>query len=168
MPLSDDGVPNLYAVNDDFGECFCGYSDGVAGHDEIADSEHCHHQCYPHFRESEPSSSSYASYSSYATCETNSDKLRRVIQAAVKGFSIGAGLKGGLSLFSLLARLSRRRSPNSYEKSSTLTNAQDIKLAVKEALRYCLFVGSFSGTFVSVDEIIAALEDTVGLQGGGL
>ncbi|KAK8967257.1 hypothetical protein KSP40_PGU003638 [Platanthera guangdongensis] len=29
----------------------------------------------------------------------------RFLEASIKGFSIGAGLKGGLSLFSLLARL---------------------------------------------------------------
>lgn len=30
-------------------------------------------------------------------------------------------------------------------------------LAVKETLRYGLFLGSFAGTFVSLDELIAAL-----------
>lgn len=39
----------------------------------------------------------------------DSEKLWRVVTASVKGFSIGAGLKGGLALFSILARLRRRR-----------------------------------------------------------
>lgn len=33
----------------------------------------------------------------------------------------------------------------------------DLILALKETLRYGLFLGTFAGTFVSVDEIIAAL-----------
>lgn len=33
----------------------------------------------------------------------------------------------------------------------------DLVMALKETLRYGLFLGTFAGTFVSVDEIIAAL-----------
>ena len=38
-----------------------------------------------------------------------------------------------------------------------LTNSEAIVMAVKETLRYGLFLGTFAGTFVSVDEIIASL-----------
>lgn len=37
------------------------------------------------------------------------------------------------------------------------TNSEAISLALKETLRYGLFLGTFAGTFVSVDEIIASL-----------
>ena len=38
-----------------------------------------------------------------------------------------------------------------------LTNSEAIVRSLKETLRYGLFLGTFAGTFVSVDEIIAAL-----------
>lgn len=38
-----------------------------------------------------------------------SGKLWRILVASAKGFTIGAGLKGGLSLFSILAGLKRRK-----------------------------------------------------------
>lgn len=37
------------------------------------------------------------------------------------------------------------------------SGSADVILALKDSLRYGLFLGTFSGTFVSVDEIIAAL-----------
>ncbi|XP_052202693.1 uncharacterized protein LOC127808268 isoform X2 [Diospyros lotus] len=37
------------------------------------------------------------------------------------------------------------------------SSSEDVILAVKETLRYGLFLGTFAGTFVSVDEIIATL-----------
>lgn len=37
------------------------------------------------------------------------------------------------------------------------SGGEDLILAVKETLRYGLFLGTFAGTFVSVDELIAAL-----------
>ena len=39
----------------------------------------------------------------------DSEKLMRIVTASAKGFSIGAGLKGGLALFSIVARLRRRK-----------------------------------------------------------
>ncbi|KAL5705247.1 hypothetical protein ACHQM5_023577 [Ranunculus cassubicifolius] len=85
-----------------------------------------------------------------------SDKLWRIITASSKGFAIGAGLKGGLAIFSILSRLkSRRRS--SIRRTGKNSNGEAIILAAKETLRYGLFLGSFAGTFVSVDECIAAL-----------
>ncbi|KAF2299692.1 hypothetical protein GH714_002478 [Hevea brasiliensis] len=84
-----------------------------------------------------------------------SEKLWRVITAWAKGFSIGAGLKGGLSLFSIIARLRRTRLSSSSRK--VFSNSEAIALAIKETLRYGLFLGTFAGTFASVDEIIASL-----------
>ncbi|XP_031374478.1 uncharacterized protein LOC116189089 isoform X1 [Punica granatum] len=88
---------------------------------------------------------------------TDSEKIRRAVTASVKGFSIGAGLKGGLALFSILARLRRRSLSASARKPELFSNREAIILALKETLRYGLFLGTFAGTFVSVDEIIAAL-----------
>lgn len=51
-----------------------------------------------------------------------SEKIRRVVTALVKGFSIGAGLKGGLALFSILVRLRRRLSASRQWVSLTLLN----------------------------------------------
>ncbi|KAJ7965712.1 Transmembrane protein [Quillaja saponaria] len=85
------------------------------------------------------------------------EKLRRIIIASAKGFTIGAGLRGGLALFSVLARLKRRKVLTSLRKEGVVTNSDAIVLAVKETLRYGLFLGTFAGTFVSMDEIIGAL-----------
>ncbi|KAJ4701334.1 Transmembrane protein like [Melia azedarach] len=87
----------------------------------------------------------------------DSEKLRRIITASAKGFSIGAGLKGGLALFSIIARLRRSRLSPSSRKLEVFSNKEAISMAVKETLRYGLFLGTFAGTFVSVDEIIGAL-----------
>lgn len=38
-----------------------------------------------------------------------------------------------------------------------ITNNEAIVTALKETLRYGLFLGTFAGTFVSVDEIIGSL-----------
>lgn len=42
-------------------------------------------------------------------------------------------------------------------KLEMASTSEDVILALKETLRYGLFLGAFAGTFVSVDEIIAAL-----------
>lgn len=88
---------------------------------------------------------------------TESEKLRRILVASAKGFSIGAGLKGGLALFSVLARLRRRRSSAATGKVEVFSNSEAISLAIKETLRYGLFLGTFAGTFCSLDEIIGSL-----------
>lgn len=44
-----------------------------------------------------------------------------------------------------------------YRKQGVITNGEAIVMAVKETLRYGLFLGTFAGTFVSVDEIIGSL-----------
>jgi hypothetical protein len=38
-----------------------------------------------------------------------------------------------------------------------VTNSEVIVSAMKETLRYGLFLGTFAGTFVSMDELIGAL-----------
>lgn len=38
-----------------------------------------------------------------------------------------------------------------------VSSSEDMILAAKETLRYGLFLGTFAGTFVSVDELISAL-----------
>ncbi|KAJ8433764.1 hypothetical protein Cgig2_025927 [Carnegiea gigantea] len=135
MPPAEDGA--TYA-----GDCSC------PGEFPTSDEFRSDHRGCPHCQKSDSPSSSYYAF------ETNSDKIRRVISASVKGFTIGAGLKGGLALFSLLARLSRRRSS---KKAGSLSSSEDIKLAITETLRYGFFLGTFAGTFTSVDELIATL-----------
>ncbi|KAL5992418.1 hypothetical protein ACLOJK_013336 [Asimina triloba] len=104
------------------------------------------------------------------------EKLRRCLAAAGKGFAIGAGLRGGLAVFSILARLRSRRLRRNTRtyclvfasenwvnasffclKAGMITNEEAVVAAVKETLRYGLFLGTFAGAFVSVDECIAAL-----------
>lgn len=103
------------------------------------------------------SSSSYALLSFDSFPVEDYDKRWRIFTASVKGFAIGAGIKGGLSLFAILARLRRRRSLSSVKKVQMASGGQDLILALKETIRYGLFLGTFAGTFVSVDEFIAAL-----------
>ncbi|PKA59473.1 hypothetical protein AXF42_Ash016497 [Apostasia shenzhenica] len=92
------------------------------------------------------------------TSEEYSKWLRRCLQASGKGFAIGAGLKGGLALFSILVRLRSRVSKGaSARKTGAMTNAEAVVIAAKETLRYGMFLGTFAGTFVSVDELIAAI-----------
>ncbi|KAG0501907.1 hypothetical protein HPP92_001979 [Vanilla planifolia] len=91
--------------------------------------------------------------------------LRRCIGATGKGFSIGAGLKGGLALFSILARLKSRRLKSTSRRKTGgityaeggITNAEAVVNAVKETVKYGMFLGAFAGTFVTVDEFIAAI-----------
>lgn len=98
-----------------------------------------------------------------------SGKLWRILVASAKGFTIGAGLKGGLSLFSVLAGLKRRKALASLGKKGVITNRDAISMALKETLRYGLFLGTFAGTFVSIDEIIGNLAGhrSSGPQDGG-
>ncbi|MBA0625803.1 hypothetical protein Godav_003562 [Gossypium davidsonii] len=126
------------------GCCPCSFSSGENGipgsHDDTC--KHC--------TRSKSLSSSPSALGSDSVLLVDSNKLRRIFVASAKGFSIGAGLKGGLALFSILARLLRKKS----RKVEAFTNKEAISLAIKETLRYGLFLGTFAGTFVSVDEII--------------
>ncbi|CAM6129357.1 unnamed protein product [Calypogeia fissa] len=78
--------------------------------------------------------------------------VERCISACTKGFVIGSGLRGGLALFTILTRLKRRKSSVSGK-----SDAEAIRVALKETLRYGLFVGTFAGSFCTVDETIAAI-----------
>ncbi|GAB2295982.1 hypothetical protein Dimus_030127 [Dionaea muscipula] len=97
MSPADDAATTVYDdvvtnVADDIESVGCSCIDhGGGGGVEEETSDH--HNC-PHRRKPDPSSSFL---SSYAVWEFETDKLRRVIYASLKGFSIGAGLKGGLS-----------------------------------------------------------------------
>ncbi|XP_065847128.1 uncharacterized protein [Euphorbia lathyris] len=104
-----------------------------------------------------PSCSNYCSMLGFDSIPLkDSEKLWRVVTASAKGFTVGAGLKGGLSLFAVLAKLLRTRSSRFSRKVELFTNSEAIALALKETLRYGFFLGTFAGTFVSVDEIIAS------------
>ncbi|OAY58136.1 uncharacterized protein LOC110608546 isoform X3 [Manihot esculenta] len=127
--------------------CFHGHDDG-----SCADP-----RCIQCMRSDPPSCSSAPLLGFDSIPLKDSEKLSRVIIASAKGFSIGAGLKGGLSLFSILARLRRTRLCSSSRKVEVFSNSEAIALALKETLRYGLFLGTFAGTFASVDEIIASL-----------
>ncbi|KAL0796385.1 hypothetical protein Bca101_067762 [Brassica carinata] len=74
----------------------------------------------------------------------DSKKLRRIIVASIKGFSIGTGIKGGLALFSIVARFARRRSSSKSRRTGDFSNSEAIAMGIKETLRYGLFLGTFS------------------------
>ncbi|KDP41378.1 hypothetical protein JCGZ_15785 [Jatropha curcas] len=114
-------------------------------------------RCMQCLKSDSPSCSSRSSWLGFDSIPSeDSEKLWRIITASAKGFSIGAGLKGGLSLFSIIARLRRTRLSSSSRKVA-FSNSEAIALAIKETLRYGLFIGTFAGTFASVDEIIASV-----------
>lgn len=99
MPQDDDGPEDSAQ-----GRCTC--TSSFAGEELDGTCPHCN-RC----RSSLPSSASSCSLLSLESYPVQDyDKLWRVYTASVKGFTIGAGLKGGLALFSVLARLRRRRS----------------------------------------------------------
>ncbi|KAK9270267.1 hypothetical protein L1049_025844 [Liquidambar formosana] len=134
--------------------CFSGENGGID--DDGSGDWSC-----PHCGRSNPPSSSSCSSSSLLGVDSvpvhDSEKLWRIVTASSKGFAIGAGLKGGLALFSLLSRLRRRRLSASQRKLGMISNSDDVIMAIKETLRYGLFLGTFAGTFVSMDEVIAAV-----------
>lgn len=95
------------------GRCECFPGDNAAGadvnhygSDGDMSCKHCRNIDY---------SSSYScnsvsnGYLSLPLPSKDLDKLRRIVTASAKGFVIGAGIKGGLALFSILARLKRRK-----------------------------------------------------------
>ncbi|KAF2291552.1 hypothetical protein GH714_025564 [Hevea brasiliensis] len=133
--------------------CFSGQNGRFHGDDDRSCADPRCMQCM----RSDPSSCSSSLLGFDSIPLKDSEKLWRVIIASAKGFSIGAGLKGGLSLFSILARLRRTRLSSSSRKVEVFSNSEAIALALKETLRYGLFLGTFAGTFVSVDEMIASL-----------
>ncbi|TMW92266.1 hypothetical protein EJD97_013269 [Solanum chilense] len=142
MPPSGDGADVSAG-----GRCTCSSLDEES---LIQNCQHCRRSTLP----SSSSSCSLLSLESYPVQDY--DKLWRIFSASVKGFTIGAGLKGGLAIFAVLSRLRRRKSMSSAKKGQMVSSRDDVVLALKETLRYGLFLGTFSGTFVSVDEIVSA------------
>ncbi|KAK4352404.1 hypothetical protein RND71_027922 [Anisodus tanguticus] len=122
--------------------CTCSSTD-----EENQNCQHCRRSTLP----SSSSSCSLLSLESYPVQDY--DKLWRIYSASIKGFTIGAGLKGGLAIFAVLSRLRRRKSS---KKAQMISSSEDVVFALKETLRYGLFLGTFAGTFVSVDEIVSA------------
>ncbi|KAM3342519.1 hypothetical protein P3S68_027485 [Capsicum galapagoense] len=141
-PPSGDGADTSAC-----GRCTCSTTSGD-NENQIQNCQHCRRSTLP----SSSSSCSLLSLESYPVQDY--DKLWRIYSASVKGFTIGAGLKGGLAIFAVLSRLVRRKFS---KKVQMVSSKEDIVLALKETLRYGLFLGTFSGTFVSVDEIVSAV-----------
>ncbi|KAL5982190.1 hypothetical protein ACLOJK_016260 [Asimina triloba] len=135
LPESD--VPDA-----SMGRCHC-YSGRSSPESDDANCPHCP-------TPNRPSPSLPFPSSFFPTSDKDWKKLRRCIEASVKGFVIGAGLKGGLAAFSILARLRSRRC------AGMVSNREAVVMAAKETLRYGLFLGTFAGTYVSVDEYVAA------------
>ena len=44
-----------------------------------------------------------------------------------------------------------------FRRTGDFSNSEAISMGIKETLRYGLFLGTFAGTFVSVDEAICSL-----------
>ncbi|OMO93780.1 hypothetical protein CCACVL1_06357 [Corchorus capsularis] len=147
--------PSGYGAIDGCCRCSCSSGENGGFHDGPANNgiHVSHDETCTHCARSKASSCSSSGLGFNSVLLTDSEKLRRIIVASAKGFSIGAGLKGGLALFSLLARLRRKKS----RKVEAFSDKEAISLAIKETLRYGLFLGTYAGTFVSVDEIIGAL-----------
>ncbi|KAA8538086.1 hypothetical protein F0562_027694 [Nyssa sinensis] len=144
-------VDGTFAVDD---RCTCSSPENGDDRNKL-DALRCQH-CRR--RSDLPSSSSSCSLLSLDVVPLKDyNKLWRIVTASARGFTIGAGLKGGLALFSLVARSRRRRLSTTAKKVGMVSNSDDVILIVKETLRYGLFLGTFAGTFVSVDEIIATL-----------
>ncbi|PPS01192.1 hypothetical protein GOBAR_AA19472 [Gossypium barbadense] len=72
---------------------------------------------------------------------SSSEKLQRFLVASAKGFSIGADLRGGLALFSIIARLRRKK----LRKDESFSDKEAIVVGMKETIRYGLFLGTFAG-----------------------
>ena len=127
MSHSDDGAA---------GGCAC--SAGVNGGSHDGSGE----PSCTHCRKSDTSSSyAYTSLSFDSIPLTDSEKLRRIVISSIKGFAIGAGLKGGLALFSILARLGRKEALTSLRWNSSNTKFSVI-------LRFVIAFVSFFYTIV--------------------
>ncbi|KAA3453871.1 Transmembrane protein [Gossypium australe] len=130
MSPSGDGAIN--------GGCCCSCSPAENGGYDGATNfgiSASHDETCMHCPRSEPSSCSSSELGFDSVLLTESERLRRIFVASAKGFSIGAGLQGGLAIFSILARL-RRKKPKKVEAFS---DKEAISMAIKETLRYdCL------------------------------
>ncbi|MBA0623802.1 hypothetical protein Godav_009241 [Gossypium davidsonii] len=126
------------------GGCCCSCSPGENGGYDGATNfgiSASHDETCMHCPRSEPSSCSSSEHGFDSVLLTDSERLRRIFVASAKGFSIGAGLQGGLAIFSILARL-RRKKPKKVEAFS---DKEAISMAIKETLRYGIFLGTFAG-----------------------
>lgn len=83
--------------------------------------------------------------------------LRRCVEATLKGFAIGSGLKGGLALLTALIRLRHILTGRSKQTATTTRNVEVLLRATKDTVRHGIFLGAFAGTYVSVDECISAV-----------
>ncbi|MBA0808338.1 hypothetical protein Gohar_024086 [Gossypium harknessii] len=104
MSPSGDGAIN--------GGCCCSCSPGENGGYDGATNfgiSASHDETCMHCPRSEPSSCSSSELGFDSVLLTDSERLRRIFVASAKGFSIGAGLQGGLAIFSILARLRRKK-----------------------------------------------------------
>ncbi|PPR81410.1 hypothetical protein GOBAR_AA39305 [Gossypium barbadense] len=139
MSPSGDGAIN--------GGCCCSCSPGENGGYDGATNfgiSASHDETCMHCPRSEPSSCSSSELGFDPVLLTDSERLRRIFVASAKGFSIGAGLQGGLAIFSILARL-RRKKPKKVEAFS---DKEAISMAIKETLRYGIFLGTFASSYI--------------------
>eukprot|EP00850_Spirogloea_muscicola_P025752 SM004160S15684 [mRNA] locus=s4160:61:1209:+ [translate_table: standard] len=75
--------------------------------------------------------------------------IERCVTAALRGFVVGAGIKGGLALFGALARHARRGRGGRAAASPALQ--------LREVWRYGLFLGTFASGYCVLDDAIAAV-----------
>ena len=86
--------------------------------------------------------------------------FRRVFTSASRGAVVGAGLRGGLHVLSYTLRIastyvsSRRGQPGTGGGEKWIST-DFVKRIVSDTLAYGMFMGSFSGSFVLLDEFIA-------------
>ncbi|KAL0661724.1 hypothetical protein Bca4012_098561 [Brassica carinata] len=146
--------PSRRKANGSTCSCIGGEIDGISGGESFDLT--CTHCNSSDSIKSDPASSWFLSSLSETKLD-DSEKLRRIIVASLKGFSIGTGIKGGLALFSIIVRFARRRSSSKSRRTGDFSNSEAISMGIKETLRYGLFLGTFAGTFVSVDEAICSL-----------
>jgi hypothetical protein len=72
---------------------------------------------------------------------------RRILKATKRGAFTGLTLKGGVNAFAVLSRLARGK---------TSLEASKAREAAEDAVKFSLFVASFSGLYVTSDEVLAA------------
>uniref|UniRef100_M4EGZ6 Transmembrane protein 135 N-terminal domain-containing protein n=1 Tax=Brassica campestris TaxID=3711 RepID=M4EGZ6_BRACM len=146
--------PSRRKANGSRCSCTRGEIDGISGGESF--DRTCTHCNGSDSIKPDPASSWFLSSLSETKLD-DSEKLRRIIVASLKGFSVGTGIKGGLALFSIVVRFARRRSSSKSRRTGDFSNSEAISMGIKETLRYGLFLGTFAGTFVSVDEAICSL-----------
>lgn len=81
--------------------------------------------------------------------------FERCLTASLKAFAIGASLRGGLSVFSILTSFRKKRFKGATPPHRPTPEL--LKSVLREAARYGLFLGAFAGTFSTVDEVITAV-----------